>query len=113
MKKIVQIEFADPKVDAVQHIDDIRRAVKRAIPNLMIKYDVELSLPFVKDSMLLIYLDIPEPLCKSFSLGPHLKGIAEYLLKNFDRYKDYLVGTRLLYFKEDLTCANIVKKEFH
>ena len=85
ISKNVQIEFADSSMKAIDAIYDIREGVKSASLNLYSRYDVQ----------------IPEEIIETFSIGPHLKGIANYLLKNCNgRYDKYLVGRRLLVYTE-------------
>ncbi len=48
-----------------------------------------------------VEIKIPEEIAESFSIGPHLKGVANYLLKNCNgRYNQYVVGNRLLVYTE-------------
>lgn len=48
-----------------------------------------------------VEIKIPEEIVETFSIGPHLKGVANYLLKNCNgRYDQYVVGKRLLVYTE-------------
>ena len=98
--KTVRIEFADQCIRAVDHISDIRKAAESASLNLFSRYDVRLDtpMPTANDSVV-VNVKIPEEIIESFKLGAHLRGISDYLLKQYrDRYQKHLVGKRLLYY---------------
>ena len=46
VKKLVQIDFANPKWNAADHIQDIRKAVESASLNLFSRHDVRVELPY-------------------------------------------------------------------
>ena len=53
------------------------------------------------DDKVVVEVKIPEEIVNAFAIGPHLKGVATYLLKQCNgRYDDYLVGRRLLSYTE-------------
>lgn len=102
VKKLVKLEFADPKIRASEHIKDIRKAAEAAGLNLFSRYGVRLQYPMVsKDGLVLVEVGIPEEIADSFALGNHLRGIANYLLKNCTyEYSAHLIGKRLLNYDE-------------
>lgn len=56
------------------------------------------------EDKVVVEIKIPEEIVETFSIGPHLKGVATYLLKNCNgRYYQYLVGKRLLMYTEVAT----------
>ncbi len=101
VKKLVKLEFADPKIRASDHIKDIRKASEAAGLNLFSRYGVRLQYPMVsKDGLVLVEVHIPEETADSFAIGNHLRGIANYLLKNCDyEYASHLIGKRLLNYE--------------
>ena len=99
--KTVLIEFANPKIRAVDHISDIREAVFYAQGNLLHRHHITLNMPIVIDGFVFVELYLPENIDENFSIGRHLRGISGYLLSKYgDFYKDYLVGARLLNYIE-------------
>ena len=56
------------------------------------------------EDKVVVEIKIPEEIVNTFSIGPHLKGVANYLLKSCNgRYNQYLVGKRLLVYTEIAT----------
>ena len=102
VSKNIQIEFADPSIKAADAIHDIRAGVRSASLNLYSRYDVQIQTPVLCDrDKVVVEIKIPEEMVETFSIGPHLKGIANYLLKNCNgRYEHYVVGKRLLVYTE-------------
>lgn len=99
-KKVV-ITFANPKMDAMNAITDIRAAVKKVSLNLYSRHDVQLQYPMPENGKVVLELRIPEEKAAEFSYGHHLKGIAKFLKENCQgRYDPYFVGTRLLNYTE-------------
>lgn len=100
--KSIQIEFADPSIKAVNAIHDIREGVRSASLNLYSRYDVQIQTPMLYgEDKVVVEIKIPEEIVETFSIGPHLKGVANYLLKNCNgRYDQYVVGKRLLVYTE-------------
>ena len=94
---LVQIEFASPKILAKDRLDDSLEAVVHSNRNLYYKHNVFVSLPFVKNDKVFVNLNIPTALSENFRVGNHLRGISSYLLREKD-YKQYRIGTRLLFF---------------
>lgn len=100
--KSIQIEFADPSIKAVNAIHDIREGVRSASLNLYSRYDVQIQTPMLYgEDKVVVEIKIPEEIVETFSIGPHLKGVANYLLKSCNgRYDQYVVGKRLLVYTE-------------
>jgi len=100
--KKIQLEFADPSIRAVDHIQNIRLAAKNAGLNLYSRYNVQLQYPMsTDDNKVVVEIKIPDELKDSFAVGNRLRGISNFLLNRCgDRYKDYLVGRRLLNYVE-------------
>lgn len=102
ISKNIQIEFADSEIKAVDAIADIRNGVKSASLNLFSRYGVQIQTPMVYgDDKVVVEVKIPEEIVSTFAIGPHLKGVSTYLLKQCNgRYEDYVVGKRLLSYTE-------------
>lgn len=102
ISKNVQIEFADSSMRAIDAIHDIRAGVQSASLNLFSRHDVQIQTPMLYgDDKVVVEMKIPEEIADTFSIGPHLKGVANYLLKNCNgRYDKYIVGKRLLVYTE-------------
>lgn len=102
ISKNIQIEFADSSMKAIDAIHDIREGVKSASLNLFSRYDVQIQTPMLYGAdKVVVEIKIPEEIVDTFSIGPHLKGVANYLLKYCNgRYDKYVVGKRLLVYTE-------------
>lgn len=102
ISKNIQIEFAHSSMKAIDAIHDIREGVRSASLNLYSRYNVQIQIPMLYgEDKVVVEIKIPEEIVEIFSIGPHLKGIANYLLKNCNgRYDQYLVGKRLLVYTE-------------
>ncbi len=102
ISKNIQIDFADPTMKAIDAIHDIREGVESASLNLYSRYDVQIQTPMhYGEDKVVVELKIPEEIVDTFSIGPHLKGVANYLLKCCNgRYDKYVVGKRLLVYTE-------------
>lgn len=99
--KRIQIEFADPAIKAIDHIQDIRKAAENAGLNLYSRYDVQLQYPMPDGDRVVVEIKIPEEIAGTFAIGNHLRGISNYLLSKWnDRYHQYLIGKRLLNYNE-------------
>lgn len=105
VSKYIQIEFADSSMKAIDAIHDIREGVRSASLNLYSRHDVQIQIPMLYgEDKVVVEIKIPEKIVKSFSIGPHLKGVANYLLKKCNgRYDQYVVGKRLLVYTEVVT----------
>lgn len=105
VSKNIQIEFADSSMRAVDAIHDIREGVRSASLNLYSRYDVQIQTPMLYgEDKVVVEIKIPDEIVNTFSIGPHLKGVANYLLKSCNgRYNQYLVGKRLLVYTEIAT----------
>ena len=102
VSKNIQIDFADSSIKAIDAIHDIRDGVRSASLNLYSRYDVQIQTPMLYgEDKVVVEIKIPEEIAEIFSIGPHLKGVANYLLKNCNgRYNQYVVGKRLLVYTE-------------
>lgn len=102
VSKTIQLEFADPSIRAIDHIQDIRKAAEKAGLNLFSRYEVMLQCPMpTTDNRVVVEIRIPEKIEKTFAVGNHLRGISNYLLSQCgDRYQQHLVGKRLLNYIE-------------
>lgn len=102
VSKNIQIEFADSSMKAIDAIYDIREGVRSASLNLYSRYDVQIQTPMIcGEDKVVVEIMIPEEIVETFSIGPHLKGVANYLLKSCNgRYDQYVVGKRLLVYTE-------------
>ena len=100
--KIIQLEFADPSVRAIDYIQDIRKAAENAGLNLFSRYDVQLQYPMpTADDKVVVEIKIPDEIVGNFAVGNHLRGISNYLLNRCgNRYQNFLVGKRLLNYVE-------------
>lgn len=105
VSKNIQIEFADSSMKAIDAIHDIREGVRSASLNLYSRYDVQIQAPMrYGEDKVVVEIKIPEEIVNTFSIGPHLKGVANYLLKSCNgRYNQYFVGKRLLVYTEIAT----------
>ncbi|WP_281666410.1 hypothetical protein [Gemella morbillorum] len=101
ISKNIQIEFADSTIKAIDAIYDIREGVRSVSLNLYSRYGVQIQTPMVYGDDKVVEVKIPEKIVDTFAIGPHLKGVATYLLKQCNgRYDNYLVGKRLLSYTE-------------
>ena len=109
--KRIQLEFADSRIQARYHIQDIRTAVENAGHNLFMRHRVRIKPPTVTDGgKVIVEIDIPDEIKRKFSIGYHLRGISKYLLDTYgDCYKKFLVGKRLLHYI-DVTKVNTEKR---
>ena len=99
--KRIQIEFADPAIRAIDHIQDIRKAAENAGLNLYSRYNVQLQYPMPDGDRVVVEIKIPEEIADTFAIGNHLRGLSNYLLSKWnDRYHQYLIGKRLLNYNE-------------
>ena len=100
-RKYIQIEFADPSIRAIDHIQYIRDAAHSAGMNLFSRYDVQLDYPMPYGDRVIVEIRIPVEIADGFAVGNHLRGMSDYLLKRSpDIYKDKQVGKRLLNYVE-------------
>lgn len=108
ISKYIQIEFADSKMKAINAIHDLRQGVISASLNLYSRYDVQIQTPMLYgEDKVVVEIKIPEEIVDTFSIGPHLKGISNYLLKQCNgRYSQYVIGKRLLVYTEIATPDN-------
>lgn len=113
ISKIIQIEFASPKIRAIDAIQDIRKGATAAGLNLYSRYGVQLQYPMpVGEDKVVVEVKIPEERAESFAIGNHLRGISAYLIKYCGgRYDEYVVGKRLLNYVElsntEMSCDSL------
>ncbi len=110
--KRVQLEFADPRIRAIDYIQDIRKAAENAGLNLFSRYRVRLQYPMPTDNDgVVVDIVIPDEIAATFAVGNHLRGISSYLLSRCGgRYQEFLVGKRLLNYVE-VTESDYTPKE--
>lgn len=96
VSKYIGIEFSDPRIRAIDAIQDIREATSHAGLNLYSRFDVQLQYPMPKGNQVVVEIKIPDTIVDTFSIGNHLRGISSYLLKKYPKYEKYVVGKRLL-----------------
>ena len=96
----VQLEFADPTVKAIDHIQNLREASKSAGLNLFSRYDIQLQYPMpTNDDRVVVEVRVPDEDVDDFlqSLGRRLRGISKYLLDTYGKtYRPMQIGNRLL-----------------
>lgn len=98
MKQLVRLDFANPRINIVEHYDDVLAAVKHASHNLYCRHRVEVLDLYTDNDCLMLLLEIPNSVTE-FRLGAHLTGISKYLLDKHETvYRPYMVGSRLLFF---------------
>lgn len=104
MKKYVFIDFANKNYSAIECMRDIRCGVTSAVLNLHSRHGVILDYPYIYKDRVIVEITIPDEIAETWAVGPHLKGIANYMLKKYpEKYKPALVGNRLLTYVET-TC---------
>ena len=105
------IFFANPRLtmegDAMR--EDFENAVLNARGNLLFRHHIDICLERFDGSACVKLLSSKE-LDDSFSIGNHLRGIADYLIKHGTAidYKQYCVGKRLLYYFSEKELIRIV-----
>jgi hypothetical protein len=101
MKKYIYIGFANNNYSATENIRDIRRGVTSAVLNLNSRHGVILDYPYIYKEKVIVEITIPDEIAETWAVGPHLKGISNWMLKNYpEKYKPALVGNRLLTYVE-------------
>ncbi len=97
MEKNVQIDLASNKSTAYENYADIKKAVESASLGLYSKYDVQILHVSTINEKVIMNIRIPDDIVESFSIGNHMRGVAAYLLKNYnEKYSEWIVGKRLL-----------------
>ena len=102
--KTIRINFAHEKLWMRDHFyPDVFDALHYISHDLYARYGIILrEISEVNSISISIKIEVPDEINKNFNIGKRLKGLSNYLLKNYpERYKPYLVGTRLLYYWED------------
>lgn len=105
-ERYVLISFAKPLIYTPEVENDIRMAVKSASHNLWIQHKIDVSIlkiwaTSIGYTVFILKLDIPNEIQHTFSIGRHLRGISNYLLRYCKKtYLPYKVGNRLLQYLE-------------
>lgn len=98
-KRII-LSFANPKIRACDHLNDLTEAIESAFCNLKSRFKITLKGPIIIQDTL-VAVDVTFPEGTKFNVGRRLRGISVYLLKNKPEiYKQYQIGTRLLTYIE-------------
>lgn len=101
--KNICIEFADPRIKAVDHISDICEAADYAHCNLLMRHKIRLHEPYTYKDRVYVKMDIPDKFGEKINCGNRLRGISAYLIKyKGDFYKKHKVGNRIMFYVEDL-----------
>lgn len=82
---------------------ELKEAVRKASRNLWGKFEIVLTGPFYSDSLSypFVILETPEDVPIDINhVGPRLRGIAQYLLKNYPFFSKYRNGYRLFNYVE-------------
>lgn len=108
MEKIIEISFANNELYEINSEikKDLEEAIDHASINLA-KFNIKFKNVIFYNRNFVIYLSIPDNL-KYQNINVRLKGISLYLLRysnNKDFYKNFLIGKRLLFYK-DITYLN-------
>lgn len=92
----------DPKATLLYR-SELKEAVRKASCNLWGRYEIELTGPFYSDLLSYPYVILDTPEDKPLSIehvGPRLRGIGAYLLKNYSFIGKYRNGYRLFNYIE-------------
>ena len=100
-EKRVCIDFASPAIFAAEYFDRLKEAVYGVSCNLWIRHKTRIRINKEGEYLVVLTLQIPDDSAESFSFGRHLRGIAQYLLRDYpEEFEQYRVGNRLLVYKE-------------
>lgn len=102
-EKLVRVEFANPEIRSIDHISYISEAVEHASKNLMrkgVKIRILTDTSY-KNSSVILNLLIPDEIAEPFSIGNHLRGVSDYLLKKYECYRQFRIGKRLFHYIEN------------
>ena len=95
----VIIDFANPNLKAVDHIEDFKMAIQNYTRNILLNQGIEISDPYVERSKMFVKLEIPTDIYDEFKACHKLKSISRFLLKMDNRdYSKYRFKNRLLDF---------------
>lgn len=96
----VYIGYKDPKYDIRDDMGPLRDAVTWASHNLALRHRIKLEGPYGEGEK--VYVRLSGKIADNFNIGNHLRGISNYLMKNFSYIKqfNYTPGQGLLYFIE-------------
>ena len=88
MEYDVQIDMASKKSTAYENYADIKKAVESASLGLYSNYGVQIQNIQTINEKVIMHLRIPNDIADNFSIGNHMRGVATYLMKNYNE-KDY------------------------
>lgn len=100
--KNVEITFKDGRLKACDALSDLQEAARSIAHKLYNRCDVKVQTPRLDSvNRVVMKIRLPKDQDGIFALGPHLRGIACYLMEHYnDRYANYVQGTGLLRFTE-------------
>ena len=97
MEYDVQIYMASKKSTAYENYADIKKAVESASLGLYSNHGVQIQNIQTINEKVIMHLRIPDDIADNFSIGNHMRGVATYLMKNYnEKYSSQLLGKRLL-----------------
>lgn len=101
--KRILIEFANPRIRAIDYYWEIEQAAAHVKKNLLGRHKIHLiESPIEKENRLFLEVYLADEDVDKFSPGYHLRGIGKYLLNHFDGFfKKFMVGNRLLYYIDE------------
>lgn len=101
MTKYVMIEFADPRLRAVDHYDDILDAYMEVSAKLLARHGMSIKPPYSANGRLFLAVTVSDENVDDCYVSRNLGEISRVLLKK-PFYKRYKVGSRLLcYYDSD------------
>lgn len=99
--KKVMIEFADPRLRAVDHRDDLLSAYEEVASKWMSRHRIFANPPYTMNGRVFMVITMPDELDGMGVLARHLGDMSRFLLRD-DFYRQYRVGSRLLcYYDSD------------
>lgn len=93
MEYDVQVDMASKKSTAYENYADIKKAVESASLGLYSNYGVQIQNIQTINEKVIMHLRIPNDIADNFSIGNHMRGVATYLMKNYnEKYSSQLLG---------------------
>lgn len=109
ISRFVQLDFADPTINASDNIDYIREAVEFAKCNLLSRHGILLEPPIITEfNRVVIEVKVPEDKNENFSTGKRLRGIPAYLLRTYPE-KFHKQNNRIFFYRE----SDTIQKDDH
>ena len=109
ISRFVQLDFADPMIDASDNIEYIREAVEFAKCNLLSRHGILLEPPIITEfNRVVIEVKVPEDKNENFSIGKRLRGIPAYLLRTYPE-KFHKQNNRVFFYRE----SDTIRKDDH